>query len=127
MGNLEFALSKAKTVAKSGYFHGNDNVILTFRSMEILIECEGDDNELKQRKFSPIYVPVDIVYKLYRFNTKELLKLLFDHVTFSKNSSVRMDLNRLRMYLEEYSKKSNGPEYMTPEDGRLRTSYMYQN
>lgn len=95
--NIDFALSKAKTVTKSSYFHGNDNIILIFRSFEILISCYEDENLLnRKKKFSPIYVPVEVAAKLYRFNTKELLKVLFDHITFSKNSSIKLECNKLK-------------------------------
>jgi hypothetical protein len=118
--NLEYALSKAKTVCKSGYFHGNDNIILIFRSMEILMSSSGEN----KKKFSPIYVPVDIVNKLYRFNTKELLKLLFDHVSFNKNN-VKLDLNKLRTYLQErINKTKDTNEFLHPESGVIKTSYM---
>jgi hypothetical protein len=127
--NLDYALGKAKTVCKSGYFHGNDNVILIFRSMEILMDSSGDGSGTsKHHKFSPIYIPVDIVSKLYKFNTKELLKLLFDHVSFNKNSSVKLDYNRLRAHLEEHSKINlNKEEFAEPEKGVIKTSYMYQD
>lgn len=127
--NLDYALSKAKTVAKSGYFHGNDNIVLVFRSMEILMNQSGSsDASGRQKKFSPIYIPVDVVNKLYKFNTKELLKLLFDHVTFSKNSNVRLDLNKFRGYLDDYQKSHpHAVDFNTPESGVIKTSYMFQD
>lgn len=126
--NLDYALSKAKTVAKSGYFHGNDNVILIFRSMEILINCtEGESLQNRQKKFTPLYIPIDVVNKLYRFNTKELLKLLFDHMSFSKNSSAKLDYKKLRAYLEGVCQKGiKTPDFISPESGVITTSYMFQ-
>lgn len=125
--NLDYALSKAKTVAKSGYFHGEDNVILIFRSMEILIDCYEDENLLNKKKsFSPIYIPVDVVRKLYRFSTKELIKILFDHVSFTKTSSIKFDLNKLRNYLVDCVKQ-NMKEFVPLESGVIKTSYMYQD
>lgn len=66
--------------------------------------------------------------KLYKFNTKELLKLLFDHVSFSKSSNVRLDLNKLREYLDGYKQKyPDLKEFQQPDTGIIRTSYMYQD
>lgn len=127
--NLDYALGKAKTVCKSCHFHGNDNIILIFRSMEILMDSVGDGSDSsRHHKFSPIYIPVDIVSKLYKFNTKDLLKLLFDHVKFNKNSSVKLDYNKLRAHLEEHSKSHpKVTEFSEPEMGVIKTSYMCQD
>jgi hypothetical protein len=96
--------------------------------MEILINCtEGESLQNRQKKFTPVYIPVDVVNRLYRFNTKELLKLLFDHMSFSKNSSAKLDYKKLRAYLESLRQKNaKNPEFVTPESGVITTSYMFQ-
>jgi hypothetical protein len=73
-------------------------------------------------------VPVNIVSKLYKFNTKELLKLLFDHITFKNNSTVKLDLSRLQKWLDEKSRfSSNILDFNQPESGIIKTSYMFQD
>ena len=73
-------------------------------------------------------IPVDIISKLYRFNTKELLKLLFDHVSISKNSIVKIDLINLRESLEKVNKDLRvNIEFIQPENGIIKTSYLVQD
>jgi hypothetical protein len=124
---LDQALSKAKTVAKTGYFHSNDNIVLMFRSMEVF--CSKDDaNSAKNAKSSPIYIPVDLVAKLYRFNTKDLLKTLFEHINFTSSGSINLDYPKLKIALDSSSKLFIAKnEFCTPESGVIRTSYMYQD
>ena len=124
---LDIALGKAKTVSKTSYFHTNDNVMLIFRSMEVF--CVKDDLDSKHHsKSSPIYIPVDLIAKLYRFNTKQLLKTLFDYIKFSKTGSITLDYAKLKSALGIM--KDNDPnvkEFCAPESGVVRTSYMYQD
>ena len=96
--------------------------------MEILMDSsmEGSSSSNKTKKLNPVYIPVDIVRKLYKFNTKELLKLLFDHVSFTKNSNVKLDLLKMREHLDhlEERNKNKNKEFIQPESGIIKTSYM---
>lgn len=93
--------------------------------MEILMDSSGQAQTQRRRKMNPIYIPVDIVSKLFRFDTKELLKLIFDHVSFTKNSNVKLDLDKLR---EDISRIILGGrkdrEFLDPESGIIKTNYM---
>lgn len=94
--------------------------------MEILMDAgTSQSSSNKQKKLNPIYIPVDVVNKLYRFDTKELLKLLFDHVSFTKNSYVKLDLLKLREHITQIiqSGKKNS-EFLSPESGIIKTNYM---
>lgn len=90
---------------------------------------EGRDSDKKVKKLSPLYIPVDVVRKLYKFNTKELLKVLFDHVSFTKSSNVKLDLGKLREHLDKLGAKKNyeNVEFFQPESGIIKTSYMSQD
>lgn len=99
---LDNALSSAKTVYKTGYFHANDNIVMIFRSMEVF--CAKDEAGTKGAKSNPIYIPVDLVAKLYRFNTKDLLKTLFEYISFSNNGSISLDYTKLKSALDQTSK-----------------------
>jgi hypothetical protein len=48
---------------------------------------------------------VNIVSQLYRFKTKELLKILFDNISFKKNSTVKLDLEQLQSALDSSSRQ----------------------
>ena len=64
-----------KPVLKSQYFHHNDNVILTFKSMEIQL-----GNQTK------IYVPLSVVKDMYMIppnKEQDLIKILFSSVKSS--------------------------------------------
>jgi hypothetical protein len=51
----ERVLASLKPVLRKNLFHNENNVILTFKSFEILII---DDELFKPRLLNPIYVPV---------------------------------------------------------------------
>lgn len=125
---LDVILGKAKTVTKTLHFHGNDNIVLVFRSMEVF--CVKDDQNAASRsaKLKPIYIPVDLMSKLYRYSAKELLKTLFYHINFSKNGEIKLDYEKLKATLDESSKaSSNVNEFVEPENGVISTSYMYND
>lgn len=44
--------------------------------------------------------------RLYRFNTKELLKVLFDYISFSNEGTISLDYIKLKTDLGETAKKS---------------------
>jgi hypothetical protein len=93
--------------------------------MEILMDSNVGQTSVRKKKLNPIYIPVDVVSKLYRFDTKELLKLLFDHVSFTKSSNVKLDLTKLREHISKVL--DNGAkkvEFNEPESGIIKTNYM---
>ena len=98
----EAYLEEMKPVLRKSFQHESNNVVLVFKSMEIVITSG-------LRSFSPIYVPINLVRQMYQIpqtQEHELVKLLFENVkTTADGKNFEIQREKLAADLEVLVKR----------------------
>ena len=80
----EILLSKAKPILKKNTYHLNNNVILTFKSIEIYFI---DEDKGKQKVLTPIYVPPNCLNKFINLSKSSLELEIMENIMYDNNSN----------------------------------------
>lgn len=98
-------LSRMKPVLKKVWLHNEENVILSFKSMEITVTASSG------KSFNPIYVRISalpLIFTIPEDQEHELVRLLFENVEYSeKTKNFEFQHSKLEAMLSKLVQKQD--------------------